>query len=82
VVISVSDNGLGIAKEEQAHIFERFYRGSASRQMGTPGTGLGLSICKEVVERHGGEIKLQSKLKKGSTFSVWLPLNHQATRPR
>ncbi len=76
VVVSVSDNGLGIAKEEQAHIFDRFYRGSASRQMGTPGTGLGLSICKEVIQRHGGEIKLRSTLQKGSTFSIWLPVDH------
>jgi signal transduction histidine kinase len=67
---------LGIAKEEQAHIFERFYRGDASRQMGTPGTGLGLSICKEVIQRHGGEIKLRSTQQKGSTFSIWLPVDH------
>ena len=73
VVLSVADDGLGIEKDEQEHIFERFYRGKASRKMGTPGTGLGLSICKEVVERHGGRITLQSSPQRGSTFSVWLP---------
>jgi len=75
VVLSVADDGLGIDREEQEHIFERFYRGNASRQMGTPGTGLGLSICREVIERHGGRITLQSAPRRGSTFSVWLPLS-------
>ena len=74
VVLSVADNGLGIEREEQEHIFERFFRGDASRKMGTPGTGLGLSICKEVIERHGGRITLQSLPQRGSTFSIWLPL--------
>jgi signal transduction histidine kinase len=73
IVLSVADDGLGIEKDEQEHIFERFYRGNASRKMGTPGTGLGLSICKEVVERHGGRITLQSAPQRGSTFFVWLP---------
>jgi GAF domain-containing protein/two-component sensor histidine kinase len=77
-VLSVTDNGLGIAKDEQEHIFERFFRGKASRMMGTPGTGLGLSICKEVIERHGGRITLQSAAQRGSTFSVWLPVSQQA----
>jgi len=74
VVLSIADDGLGIDQDEQEHIFERFFRGKASRKMGTPGTGLGLSICKEVIERHGGRITLQSAPQHGSTFYVWLPV--------
>ena len=71
--LSVTDTGLGIPADEQGHVFERFYRGTASRRMGTPGTGLGLSICKEILDRHGGRIQLQSRAGEGSTFTVWLP---------
>jgi signal transduction histidine kinase len=77
-VLSVADNGLGIERDEQEHIFERFFRGKASQKMGTPGTGLGLSICREVIERHGGRITLQSAPRRGSTFSVWLPVSQPA----
>lgn len=71
--LRVSDTGLGIPDEEQSHVFERFYRGTASRRMGTPGTGLGLSICKEILDRHGGRIELLSRVGEGSTFALWLP---------
>jgi len=71
--LRVTDTGLGIPEEEQNHVFERFYRGSASRRMGTPGTGLGLSICKEILDRHGGRIELHSQVGEGSTFTLWLP---------
>ena len=71
--LGVTDTGLGIPADEQGHIFERFYRGTASRRMSTPGTGLGLSICKEILDRHGGRIQVQSRAGEGSTFTVWLP---------
>jgi len=73
VTMTVTDTGLGIAPEDLPHLFERFYRGRSSDQTGTPGTGLGLSICKEIVDRHGGRIEVESTVGAGSTFTVWLP---------
>jgi signal transduction histidine kinase len=72
VIVEVSDDGAGILPEEMTHIFERFFRGSASKQTKAPGTGLGLPISKEIVERMGGRITVQSRPGKGSTFTVWL----------
>jgi signal transduction histidine kinase len=77
--LSVRDTGLGIAPEEQARIFERFYRGEGSRTVRAPGTGLGLAICSEIVERHAGKITLESHPGTGSCFTVWLP-PHDSTR--
>ncbi len=73
VTLTVKDTGLGITPEDQAHLFERFYRGDAARQVGVAGTGLGLSICQEIVARHNGKITLASQVGQGSTFTVWLP---------
>jgi signal transduction histidine kinase len=70
----VEDTGLGIPEDEQDRIFERFYRGTASREVGSPGTGLGLAICKEILTHHGGTIRFQSKLNEGTQFTVELPL--------
>lgn len=72
VTISVIDNGVGIPESELNHIFERFYRGSASYQTKAPGTGLGLPISKEIVERMGGQISVESEVEEGSKFTVWL----------
>ncbi len=72
VTISIEDTGAGIPPEELPYIFERFYRGEAARRSGVPGTGLGLAICKEIVDRHGGRITVESEEGKGSTFTVWL----------
>jgi signal transduction histidine kinase len=69
----VADTGLGIPTDEIEHLFERFFRGSAGRRMGTPGTGLGLAICKEILTRHGGHITVESQQGAGSTFTVHLP---------
>ncbi len=73
VTFSIGDTGPGITPGDRAHLFERFYRGEAGRQNKAPGTGLGLAICREIVERHGGRITLETGAGQGSTFTVWLP---------
>lgn len=75
-VLSVQDNGPGIAEEDLPHIFERFYRGDKARHRAGDGTGfgLGLSIAYWIVRNHGGEITVDSKLGKGTTFHLRLPL--------
>jgi signal transduction histidine kinase len=72
VVIRVIDTGVGIQPEESPNLFTRFFRGSASELTGASGTGLGLAISKELSERMGGSITMESTPGKGSTFSVWL----------
>jgi PAS domain S-box-containing protein len=69
----VTDTGMGIAKEELPHIFERFFRGERPRSMQVPGTGLGLSIVKDIVELHGGQVTVESEIDVGTTFTIWLP---------
>ena len=74
LTISVSDNGCGIAPEALPHIFTRTYTVSNARTPGaSSGSGLGLSIAKAIVERHGGNISVESTLGKGTTFTVSLP---------
>ena len=73
VVITVSDTGIGIPKEEMGRIFERFYQADKSRT-GKEGTGLGLSIAREIVQAHGGQITVSSQPGKGSQFHVALPV--------
>src|ERR671933_3047971 len=68
----VSDTGPGIAPEELALVFERFYRTEASMLAATPGTGLGLTIARSLVEAHGGTIGVHSELGAGTTFVVSL----------
>ena len=70
----VRDDGLGIPRQEQARIFERFYRVDKARSRETGGTGLGLSIVKHVAESHGGHVKVESTVGVGSTFTVTLPV--------
>jgi PAS domain S-box-containing protein len=74
VIIEVADTGLGISKEDQARLFERFYRGSAAKTTNAPGTGLGMSIVKEIIDRHQGEIRVTSKPSTGSILALYLPL--------
>lgn len=73
-IIKVKDTGLGINKEEQEKIFDRFYRIDASRS-GTKGYGLGLSLVKSILDLHKGKIRVTSTIGKGTTFSVFLPLS-------
>jgi len=75
VKIIVSDTGIGIAKEDQERIFNRFFRVDKARSREQGGSGLGLSICKWIVEAHQGEIKVESELGKGSFFIIKLPLS-------
>ena len=81
VEIWVNDTGIGIAKEDQEKVFQRFTQidSSATRTQG--GTGLGLAIVKELVELHGGSIRVQSKLGKGSSFVFTMPISTQAGGP-
>jgi len=73
VVITVRDSGVGIAPEEQGKIFERFYRVDKVRSRETQGAGLGLSIAQWIVQQHGGTLRVESELGKGSAFRVELP---------
>ena len=73
--ITVQDYGIGIAPENQARVFDRFYRTDDARAHAAKGTGLGLAICKWIVEVHQGKIELQSALEHGSCFTVFLPLS-------
>ncbi|HRT32442.1 MAG TPA: ATP-binding protein, partial [Anaerolineae bacterium] len=74
VTAAVKDTGLGIPPEEQARLFLRFQRGSASEILNVPGTGLGLSISAEIMKLHRGHITVESAVGKGSVFTVWLPV--------
>lgn len=72
-IISVTDNGIGLASEDIQFIFERFYRGDKSRSRKTGGTGIGLSIVKAYIELHKGKVEVESQLGKGTTFMIYLP---------
>jgi two-component system phosphate regulon sensor histidine kinase PhoR len=74
IEISVEDTGVGIAKDEVAKVFDKFFRSNDPRVQEQTGTGLGLALAQEVVRLHGGEIGVESEINKGSTFTVSLPL--------
>ena len=76
--VTVQDSGVGIPEELQDNVFERFYRVDKARSRETGGTGLGLSISRSVILLHRGSIKLYSKEKEGTTFTVRIPLNYIA----
>ena len=75
VAVSVSDTGPGIAAEDVDRLFDRFYRVDPSRSRATGGAGLGLTIARQLVEAHGGTIRVESVVGEGSLFSFTLPLN-------
>jgi heavy metal sensor kinase len=74
-VADIRDTGSGIAREDIAHVFDRFYRADRARSRESGGTGLGLAIGKWIAEAHRGEIRVESELGKGSTFHVRIPLS-------
>jgi signal transduction histidine kinase len=74
-IIECSDNGLGISREHQRHIFEKFYRVPTGEIHHARGYGLGLYYAHKVIRQHGGEISVSSRIGKGSTFTIKLPTN-------
>jgi len=81
VRIVVRDSGLGIPREDQAHIFTKFFRGRAAAS-GIPGTGLGLAVARQIVEAHGGVIGFASEEGRGTTFWIELPAHRAADEQR
>ena len=74
IEIKVTDTGIGIAKEFQEKIFDKFFRVDSSLSYEVSGVGIGLFIAKKIIELHGGVIEVKSELGKGSEFTISLPL--------
>ena len=74
VAFTVKDYGIGIDKEEQEKIFERFYRAKGKDEQTYPGFGIGLFIANEFVQKHGGQVSVESEKGKGSQFTFTLPI--------
>jgi len=75
LLVQIQDSGVGIDDEDLPHIFDRFFQGKAAIEKHASGTGLGLAIAREIVTRYGGKIEVQSKVGKGTLFSIWLPID-------
>lgn len=78
IVFSIQDNGIGISKADQKKIFDKLYRVPEGNIHNFKGFGLGLSYVKTVVEKHGGNIRLESEPRKGTKFEVFIPQNHKS----
>lgn len=78
VTVQIKDRGIGIEKENIPHLFDRFYRSDKSRnKFDAPGYGLGLAIAKQIMDRHGGTIHVESEPNRGTTFSLQLPVDYK-----
>ena len=73
VAVSVTDFGIGIAQDDYERIFQQFYRAGGAGDMDVVGTGLGLAIVRHIVQAHDGRVEVDSRLGRGSTFTVFLP---------
>lgn len=74
VTIIATDTSPGITPDKLPHIFDQFYRGRSAADYKTPGTGISLSISREIVERLGGRLTVETHVGVGSTFALWLPV--------
>ena len=77
LVVEVEDTGVGIAPADKSRLFERFYRARRPESLKSRGSGLGLAIVKSIVEQHGGEVDVESRLGSGSTFTLRVPVDPQ-----
>lgn len=75
IIVAVTDNGIGIKRTDQKKVFDQFYRVSTGNVHDVKGFGLGLSYVRKIAEAHGGKVEIESEYKKGSTFSIYIPLN-------
>jgi signal transduction histidine kinase len=82
VRITITDTGVGISPEQLPHIFDKFFQADNQAQAATKGTGLGLAIAKEIVETHGGQVTVESRVGEGTTFVVTLPAEPTGVRRR
>lgn len=82
LLLTVSDQGVGISENDQARLFTKFFRGTNEATRSVSGTGLGLSITREIIEAHGGKINVQSRVGSGTRFSVTIPTGVPIVRSR